>query len=163
VKVDFDPAPGLMNQDLDSLKDEDLLRLMSSGIEDAFTTLYRRRQGGVYRFALQMSGSASVAEDVTQEVFLALIRDAKGFDAERGSLAGYIYGIARNQVLRRIEKDRFLTTSLTVNESDEGTVIEATDPSDGPLDLLSRTETVETVRNAVLALPAHYREVIVFC
>ncbi|HEX8852564.1 MAG TPA: sigma factor, partial [Pyrinomonadaceae bacterium] len=55
--------------------DAELLRLMLAGDEEAFTTLYRRRQAGVYRFALQMSGSETVAEDVTQEVFMVLMRD----------------------------------------------------------------------------------------
>ena len=46
---------------------------MLSGDEEAFTMLYRRRQGPVYRFALQMTGNVVIAEDVTQEVFMALI------------------------------------------------------------------------------------------
>ncbi|HYM13173.1 MAG TPA: sigma-70 family RNA polymerase sigma factor, partial [Bryobacterales bacterium] len=86
--------------------DDELLRLMAAGDEDAFVALYRRRQGAVYRFALQMSGSAAVAEEVTQEVFMALIREAKRYDPARGSLAAYLYGVARNHVLRCLEKDR---------------------------------------------------------
>jgi RNA polymerase sigma-70 factor (ECF subfamily) len=52
--------------------DQALLGQALEGLEDAFTALYRRRQGAVYRFALQMTGSAAIAEDVTQETFLAL-------------------------------------------------------------------------------------------
>jgi len=55
--------------------DDELLLRMRSGDEQAFVILYRRRQGALYRFALHMSGSAAVAEDVTQEGFLGLIRD----------------------------------------------------------------------------------------
>ena len=58
--------------------DEELWRLALAGDEGAFTLLYRRRQGAVYRFAWQMCGSESVAEDVTQEVFMALVRDGEG-------------------------------------------------------------------------------------
>ncbi len=47
---------------------------MMSGDEEALALLYSRRQAGIYRFALQMSGSQAVAEDVTQEVFLFLIK-----------------------------------------------------------------------------------------
>src|ERR1041384_6455325 len=85
--------------------DEDLLLAIRSGSEEAFVSLYRRRQAAIYRFTLHMSGSASLAEDITQEVFLALIRDA-AYNPERGSLAGYLFGIARKQVLRAIERDR---------------------------------------------------------
>ena len=78
---------------------------MLSGDEDAFTTLYRRRQGPVYRFALQMTGNVVIAEDVTQEVFMALlVENGEISMPRRGSLASFLYGIARNMVLRRIEK-----------------------------------------------------------
>lgn len=48
--------------------DDELLRLMASGNEHAFTMLYHRRQGAVYRFGLEMSGDSAIAEEVTQEV-----------------------------------------------------------------------------------------------
>src|SRR5919205_118047 len=107
------PLP-MMN--LDALNDEDLLRLAVAGDEAAFTALYRRRQQGVYRFALQMSGSRSVAEDVTQEVFLELVRDGGRFDPERGRLLAFLFGIARNHVLRRIERERVF---IQIAEGDE--------------------------------------------
>ena len=75
---------------------------MLSGDEEAFTALYRRRQGPVYRFALQMTGNVVIAEDVTQEVFMALLSKTAKFDPARGSLASFLYGVARNLVLRRI-------------------------------------------------------------
>src|SRR5436190_18562732 len=86
--------------------DDELLRLMLAGDADAFETLYERRQVGVYRFALRMSGSESVAEDVTQDVFIALMRDGWQYDVTRGSVSAYLYGMARNRVLRRLERDR---------------------------------------------------------
>jgi hypothetical protein len=94
-----------MTPDLPETDDELLIR-MRSGDERAFVTLYRRRQAAIYRFALHMSGSATVAEDVTQEVFLALIREECGFDPRRGTLSGYLFGIARKLVLRHVERGR---------------------------------------------------------
>ena len=55
--------------------DHEVLAGLRSGNEEAFLGLYRRRQGAICRFALHMSGSATVAEDITQEVFLVLLRD----------------------------------------------------------------------------------------
>src|SRR5450432_1696476 len=86
--------------------DDELLLRMQSGDEEAFLTLYRRRQAGLFRFALHMSGSMPVAEDVTQEVFLALLRQDCGYDPERGTLSGYLFGIARKLVLRHVERGR---------------------------------------------------------
>ncbi|MFL6228918.1 MAG: RNA polymerase sigma factor [Pyrinomonadaceae bacterium] len=141
--------------------DENLLRLSLSGDESAFTTLYRRRQAGLYRFALQMCGSESVAEDVTQEVFMALLREAHRFDPARGALSSFLYGVTRNQVLRRLEKERaFVALS---DEHEEGSDAGRAESGDDPLAQLARGERVETVRQAVLALPVHYREVVVLC
>jgi RNA polymerase sigma-70 factor (ECF subfamily) len=67
------------------LSDAELLQLMITGNDQAFTLLYRRHQGAVYRFALLMSGSTNLAEEVTQEVFLVLMRDAERYDAKRGA------------------------------------------------------------------------------
>src|SRR5580698_8680921 len=86
--------------------DDELLIRMRNGDEQAFVSLYRRRQSAIYRFAMHMSGSAPTAEDVTQEVFLALIREDCGFDPERGSLSAYLFGIARKLVLRQLERGR---------------------------------------------------------
>ncbi len=84
--------------------DSELLQSMLAGEEEALVALYRRRQRGIYLFALQMCGS-----------------------------------------------DNEAVPDQTISSSD------------GPLDELSRTETIESVRKAVLALPERYREVVVLC
>jgi len=95
-----------------SRSDGDLLRLLSSGDETAFLEFYRRHQGVVYRFALQMSGKTAIAEEVTQDVFMTVMKTAKRYEAERGSVAAYLYGIGRNIVLRALEKERPYITTL---------------------------------------------------
>ena len=67
-----------------------------AGNETAFLEFYRRHQGVVYRFALQMSGKTEIAEEVTQDVFMVVMRSAKRYDSERGSVSAFLYGIARN-------------------------------------------------------------------
>jgi RNA polymerase sigma-70 factor (ECF subfamily) len=143
--------------------DVDLLKQMADGDEHAFTVLYRRRQGGVYRFALQMSGSRGIAEDVTQEVFMVLIRDAQRYDSERGSVAAYLYGIARNHVLRRLEGDRLLVPLADATEEDHDSGSSTLVAEGDPLGDLTRNEMIDEVRQAVLVLPARYREVVVLC
>ena len=135
--------------------DHELLARMLAGDEGAFAALYRRRQAAVYRFALQMTGNVVIAEDVTQEVFVELMEHGNRFDPARGALASFLYGVARNLVLRRLEKDRaqgFGLESATEGVSD-----------DDALGDLTRRETIEQVRRAVLSLPAVYREVVVLC
>lgn len=131
--------------------DSELLRRALSGDEGAFTALYRMRHAPVYRFALQMTGSVVIAEDITQDVFIALLESGRRFDPERGSLASFLYGIARNLVLRRIEKERETEAVLDFASDDD------------LLGDLERRETVGQVRRAVLSLPASYREAVVLC
>jgi RNA polymerase sigma-70 factor (ECF subfamily) len=145
------------------LSDDELLALLRAGDESAFLALYRRRQGGIYRFALRMSGSETVAEDVTQEVFMTLTQGDGHYDSSRGSLSAYLYGVARNQVLRRLEKDRFLSPIYEEDEGRESRAPESLISLNDPLGDLTRKEMIASVRQAVLALPAHYREVVVLC
>jgi RNA polymerase sigma-70 factor (ECF subfamily) len=141
--------------------DGELLQSMLAGDEEALATLYRRRQGSVYRFALQMSGSPALAEDVTQEVFMALMRDGESYDSARGPLNWFLLGIARNLVRQRLGRERFYA-SMIDDQEDQSSVGGLHTVSD-PLDELSRTETIEVVRKAVFSLPLRYREVVVLC
>ncbi len=140
--------------------DDDLLLQMRSGDEDAFVELYRRRQGAIYRFALHVTGSRTLAEDITQEVFLALIRDECGFDPERGTLAGYLFGIARKLVLRHLDRGHG-DIPLDGEGQDSGWPELAVYPD--PLGELTHGEGIAALRRAVLALPRRYREVVVLC
>ena len=143
------------------LSDTELLRSMLAGDDEALTLLYRRRQAGLYRFALQMSGSKSIAEDVTQEVFLFLMREGKVFDETRGSVSAFLFGVARNYVLRRLRVEQLLAPLNDESDDDIPALHANTDLC--PLEDLTRAETIESVRKAVLSLPAKYREVVVLC
>jgi len=134
--------------------DEKLLERALRGHEGSFTRLFRSRQSAIYRFALHMSGDTAVAEDVTQEVFLALIENGERYDPSRGTLLSFLYGIARNLVLRRIEKKR---------PEESGTAADDFAADEDLLDDLTRRETIEHVRRAVLSLPPVYREAVVLC
>lgn len=154
-----------MNQSANS-SDEILLRQMMAGDADAFEQLYDRRQAGIYQYVLRMSGSHTLAEDVVQDVFMELMRDAHLFDSSRGTVAGYLFGMARHRVFRRLERERrFVSMTGADEREDEATqifedrfVVEA-----NPLGDFERSETVESVRQAILSLPEHYREVVVLC
>jgi RNA polymerase sigma-70 factor, ECF subfamily len=140
-----------------------LLTQMLAGDEGAFVCLYTRYQSKIYRFALQMSGSAALAEDVTQEVFLTLMREGENYDSERGAVSAYLYGVARNFVLRKLSKEsRFVAIDEDAGENGICANENAASLND-PLHDLTRKEMLEALRQAILALPAHYREVVVFC
>ena len=139
--------------------DEQLLQLALDGNEDAFTALYRRRQGPVYRFALHMSGSPQVAEEVTQDVFLFLLQRGRSFDPERGVVGAYLFGVARNYVRRAMEKSHTEAMMTTPAEDDDPELVTDFDPVGD----IARRQTSAAVRKAVLSLPEHYREAVVLC
>src|SRR5271163_5145701 len=85
-------------------RDDLLLRRAAKGDEDAFVLLYRRHQGALYRFALRMTGSAWGAEEIVQDVFMTLIRAPQKYDPERGSVGALLFGIARNRVMKHLER-----------------------------------------------------------
>jgi RNA polymerase sigma-70 factor (ECF subfamily) len=161
---------------VETIDDGLLVRRMVAGDEDSFALLYRRKHSAIFRFALHMSGNAAVAEDVTQEVFMTLIRDAKRFDPKLGTLGGFLYGIARNHLRRRWDRDRdsvplpetaeeldaiMLTHSGRRNGTNGNghSVAAFPDHSD---ELVSR-ENIRRVRQAIATLPENYREVVVLC
>jgi RNA polymerase sigma-70 factor, ECF subfamily len=142
------------------LEDQELLRQLRKGNETAFTTLYERYQGPIYRFALQMSGNTATAEEVTQEVFMLLIGNPKGYQAGKGALGNYLFGVARNLTRRVVQRSRL---DLPIEEE----WLDSGDPAfTSDLDVLSElsnTELLELLRKAVLALPEQYREVVALC
>lgn len=154
------------------LTNDGLVRRMIAGDEEAFALLYRRLHPPLYRFALHMSGNTAVAEDVTQEVFMTLIRDARRFDPARGTLGGFLFGVARNHLRKRWEQDKRI---VQLAEGPEGSSYAAgaeagrngnrmsEGASGDSHDLFASFETVGRVRQAIATLPENYREVVVLC
>jgi len=141
--------------------DQELLRQLTKGNETAFTCLYERYQGPLYRFVLHMSGNNATAEEVTQEVFMLLINKPKGYEPDKGTVAGYLFGIARNLTRRIVQRSRL---DLPIDdEAFDGSAEAALACDLDVLADLSNAELLEGLRKAVLALPEQYREVVALC
>ena len=143
-------------------KDDVLLRRAAKGDEEAFSLLYRRHQAPMYRFALRMTGNAWAAEEIVQEVFMVLIREPRKYDASRGTLGGFLYGVARNRVMKHLE---CLPREIPLEQKGEdgsgpGVVLQ---DRFTPAVAAETRERKEQVRAAVLELPAEFREAVVLC
>ena len=138
--------------------DELLLARIADGDVSALSGLFRRRQQSIYRFVLHLTGSPAVADDVTQDVFVAVIRDAGRFEPGRATVAAWLCGIARNYLRRRLDADRTMTA---VDDASLEAALPVVQPD--PLDDLTQAERLESLQRAVLSLPIRYREAVVLC
>jgi len=147
----FRPRPPIRFENRNLTNDAELLKLAAKGHEPSFLALYQRHQGPVFRFALHMSGQLETAEEIVQEVFMSLLTNSRGFEAGKGSLEGYLIGIARNMVRGRLRQSRRFVQS------------EPATPGGEMLAALSKEQELQDLRAAVLSLPPNYREVVVLC
>ena len=130
--------------------DEELYRQMRKGNRRALAELYQRREPALYRYALHMSGSRQIAEEVAHEVFLRLIGPDMYFDARRGPLEAYLYGVARN-LIRVARRDRVM------EQADEQAV------EHDMLGDLIRNEATAALYGALRTLPDPYRDAVILC
>jgi RNA polymerase sigma-70 factor (ECF subfamily) len=143
-------------------RDDVLLRRAAKGNEEAFTLLYRRHQAAIHRFSLRMTGSAWAAEEIVQDVFMILMRDPKKYDSQRGTVGGFLYGIARNRVMKHLERLPREVSLEQKNEDGSGAGIVLQDVVT-PANWAETRERMQQVRAAVLELPAEFREAVVLC
>lgn len=143
--------------DYPAQSDRELVERTAAGDREAFATLYRRHQGAVYRFARLMTGSTPTAEDVVQEVFLILMKDAAKYDAARAALTTYLFGVTRRVTRRRLVRESRLVAVDVARDVERWGVT----PDVG--EALERTDALQRLRRAILSLPTRYREVVILC
>jgi RNA polymerase sigma-70 factor, ECF subfamily len=135
--------------------DELLLQKAGEGDQAAFLELYDRYRQPIFRFAYRLLGSVEIAEDVTHDCFLGLIRKPENFRPERASLKTYLYAAARNLALKHFR-----------NAGREAGMDEVTEePKEaarrGPLRRLLDEELAAQVREAIFSLPPLQREALI--
>jgi RNA polymerase sigma-70 factor (ECF subfamily) len=97
-----------------------------------FQAAFDQHKDAVYRFAWRMSGSPAAAEDITQDVFVGLLRHPNRFDPARGTLRAFLLGIARNLTLKRwraehrfepLDEDAVVAEEIDIGRGDIGDAI----------------------------------------
>ena len=137
------------------ITDELLLQKAGEGDQAAFLDLYDRYREPIFRFAYRLLGSVEIAEDVTHDCFLSLIRKPGNFRPERASLKTYLYAAARNLAMKHFRNQGRETGLDEVNEEPKDS------PKRGPLRRLLDEELATQVREAVFSLPPLQREALI--
>ena len=142
--------------------DIELLRQLRAGTAAAFEALYLRHQAPLFRFAVLRSGSAETAADVVQEVFMGLLTNRFRFDPLRGLLQNFLFGVARNLVMKHDRpQQRYATLPEPDDDDHADSAVEPACAAAEPLARMLGNEQAEEVRRALALLAPHYRDVVI--
>jgi RNA polymerase sigma-70 factor (ECF subfamily) len=134
--------------------DGQLLDRAGHGDQSAFLELYERHREPIFRFAYRLLGSVDLAEDVTHDCFLSLIKKSENFDPARANLRTYLFAAVRNQALKHFRK-------IGREEGLDNADLVSAPAREEPLRQLLDHELSEKVREAVANLPPLQREALV--
>ena len=131
--------------------------LLQAGAGDgaAFLELYEQHRDPVFRFTYRLSGSVELAEDITHDCFLSLMRKPEGFIPGRASLRTYLFSAARNLWLKQLRK---LGKESAIDDVDDDRFLAV---SSEPLGYLLDQELSLKVQEAVASLSPLQREALV--
>lgn len=141
--------------------DAELLRLAIAGDEHAFLLLYGRLKTSIFRYAFYMTASKTAAEEIVQEVFIALLKNGDRYKATQGDVSAFVFGIARNLV-RRFKRNEYLREELPGDEAlNKLSTVQF--EAEGLSERMIRDQSLKKIHAAIASLPDHYRQVVVLC
>jgi len=146
---------------LETRPDRELLELALRGDESAFRVLYERLKTPIFRYVFHWTYSEAAAEELTQDVFILLLKEGHKYKRARGDVSAFAFGIARNLV-RSFHRRERVYQELPADPGLEQ-IPNGEREGEGPSAELIRREDVLRVRSAIASLPDHYRQVIVLC
>jgi RNA polymerase sigma-70 factor (ECF subfamily) len=143
--------------DFESEADRLLLRAVAGGSTDSLGRLYDRHAAVVYGLARRIVRADEDAEEVVQDVFTQVWRDASRYEAGRASVAGWLVMLTRARAIDRLRAKR-ARPDLGQGSDSGPSWIAARDPD--PEEVSNATEEVHRVREAVTTLPDAQRSLV---
>lgn len=142
--------------------DQELMRrFQERGDPAAFEVVFQRHRSGLFRFLLRLSGSASVAEEVSQQTWLQIVELAReGRYRPTATFRTTLYCLARNRWVDDYVR-RHEATHVTPLDDPEAGLEELQAMDADVTEILARKESEASVTEALATLPSEQREVIV--
>lgn len=140
---------------LPELTDAELYLALKAGQTNALGVLYDRHAALVYGIALQVTDNRQEAEDLTQDVFLQLVRSSS-YDPRRGSLRTFLAILTRSRAIDRIRSRKSALAFLGRWKSNTG----SESLSRSPLEFVAQTEQSEEVQTALSQLPPNEQQIL---
>ena len=147
---------GTLSMDADT-SDEELMRQLAAGRPEALGPLHARYASLIYGVAARSLDRAA-AEEISQEVFLAVWRHAASFDPTRGTFRAWVSQITRSSVLNELRRRGRRPRATTQSDGSGGDHLP--DPGPDPAESAWREHRRAVVRAAVEALPPPQREAL---
>jgi RNA polymerase sigma-70 factor, ECF subfamily len=135
--------------------DKALLDAAAQGNQAALRALFMRHSDRIYRFALRLTGSATIAEETVSDVFLEVWRTGKSFQG-RSQVSTWLMGIARNKALSALAAQH-PTGELDLDEAPE---VAVRDQADNPEESLDRRDRSSVIQSCLRQLPNAQRDII---
>ncbi len=155
-ETDTTDAPVLSTADKLNSTAQYYLTLIVNKDENAMADFYDATLGVVYALALHITGTAESAEEVVEDVYMQVWRDAKKYDQERARVITWLQTICRSRALdflrRRDKADTHPDPDLLRKEEDV--------EEDNPIDLLLVTERDSVIHSAIKELPSVQRQLL---
>jgi len=147
-------------------ENQNFIKRLKARNEAALEELMAQYETKVFGLALRMTGNRQDAEEILQDVFLAVFQKIDGFQGD-SKLSSWIYRIATNTALMKLRnRSKFceipLEEELGPKMTEEGMIAEpVVDWSKLPDEELARKELLHWIDKALTALPPDYRSVFV--
>jgi len=139
-------------------RDEDLLRRVSAGDEQAFRELFGRYAAVAHALAFRLVRQAQVAEEIVQEAFLAVWRSPDRYDGARGSVRSWLMGTVHHRAVDAVRREQAQRRRAEQAAGLGPGIVE--DPIDDVLAAIDLPRERKLVRSALGELPDEQREVI---
>jgi RNA polymerase sigma-70 factor, ECF subfamily len=139
--------------------DDELMRLVAAADSDALTLLFKRYAGAVYSVAYRMLNDRESAEELLNEAFVRVWRQAPSFDSRRGKFSTWLMSVTRNLAIDELRSRRARpqrSDPLTPDDPD-------LDPADERVDVegdVWQAERRRLIRQALRELPAPQRQAL---
>jgi len=142
----------------DPARDRDLVAAVAGGSGDAVAELYDRYGATVYGLALRVMGQPDLAEDVAQDVFAQVWRDAGRYDAARSTVAGWIVMLTRTRAIDRLRARRARPDVSRGVDTTHASPLASTDRTPEASTIVA--EDTRLVRGALARLPDQFRSLV---
>ncbi len=134
------------------------MQRVATGDEAAFEALYDRYSGLLYSTIISIIKHPPEAQDVLQEIFVHIWKQAKNFDSERGNVYSWFITITRNRAIDRLRSKGYKVRQYET--SDDAEMLEIADPHFSPLDAMSIAERQSLIQTALTRIPAEQRDAL---